>query len=385
MINRFTKSKTALLAALAAVTMALAACGSAAKTAPASSADETTAAPGSEATTAATAAAPAGSTAKSDTAPSAGSKTEKLTHVTVSEFRGLNWSSAYLADALGYFTEEGLDVEFKIYKDGPVAFQGMHAGDSDFCLLSTEPVLKAQDSGFKSVLVLTNTDMRGYAFATQPEIKTIADLKGKTVFAGMPGSAPYSFVLSLLNDAGLNENDVSFINLEYGALVNALATKQIDGSFFDVYQRAEIQAAVPGVNIQIDATNPETHKQLYGSEYCQTTIVTCTKEFADKNPEIVQKFVNASVKALNWMSENKVDTIAATLAPYFEGMDEAVLVSKLETILPTFSATGIINPEGYGTVEKFCVDQGLIQSEIGYDVMVRPDFAEKAAEALKSK
>lgn len=380
MINRFTKSKTALLAALAAASMALTACGGAAKTAPSSSAAETAAAPGSETGASTTAAAPAESAAKSD-APS----NEKLTHVTVSEFRGLNWSSAYLADALGYFTEEGLDVEFKIYKDGPVAFQGMHAGDSDFCLLSTEPVLKAQDSGFESVLVLTNTDMRGYAFATQPEIKTIADLKGKTVFAGMPGSAPYSFVLSLLSDAGLSENDVSFINLEYGALVNALAAKQIDGSFFDVYQRAEIQAAVPGINIQIDATNPETHKQLYGSEYCQTTIVTCTKAFADKNPETVQKFVNASVKALNWMSKNKVETIAHTLAPYFEGMDEAVLVSKLETILPTFSATGIINPEGYGTVEKFCVDQGLIQAPIGYDVMVRPDFAEKAAEALKSK
>lgn len=164
-------------------------------------------------------------------------ESKELHKVVVSEFRGLNWMSAYVADLLGYFEEEGLDVEFAIYKDGPIAFQGMHAGDSDFCLLSAEPVLRAYDEGMESYLILTNTKNRTYAFATRPDIKEMKDLKGKTVFAGMPGSAPYSFVLSLLKEAGLSENDVSFINLEYGAAIVALAQGQADGIFFDIYNK----------------------------------------------------------------------------------------------------------------------------------------------------
>ncbi len=106
------------------------------------------------------------------------SEKKELTKVVVSEFRGLNWMSAYVANQLGYFEEEGLDVEFLIYKDGPIAFQGMHAGDSDFCMLSAEPVMRAYDEGMESYFVLTNTKNRTYAFATNPGIKDIKDLKG---------------------------------------------------------------------------------------------------------------------------------------------------------------------------------------------------------------
>ena len=43
----------------------------------------------------------------------------------------------------------------------------------------------------------------------------------------MPGSAPYSFVLSALEKAGLSENDVEWINMEYGAALAALLSKEI--------------------------------------------------------------------------------------------------------------------------------------------------------------
>jgi len=305
---------------------------------------------------------------------------KELKKIVISEFRGINWMSAYVADLLGYFEEEGLDAEFIIYKDGPIAFQGMHAGDSDFCLLSAEPVLRAYDEGMESYLILTNTKNRTYAFATAPDIKDMKDLKGKTVFAGMPGSAPYSFVLSLLKEAGLSENDVSFINLEYGAAIVALAQGQADGIFFDIYNKKILTESVPGVNILVDATNPETHKALYGTEFCETTIVTCTKKFADENPETVQKFTNASVKALKWINEHSSAEIAELASPMFEGMTKEELASKFETVKSSFTETGEIHPEGYQTVEDFCFEQGLIKERIGFDNIVASQYVKKALE-----
>ena len=305
---------------------------------------------------------------------------EELIKVVVSEFRGINWASTYVADALGYFEEEGLEIEYAIYKDGPVAFQGMHAGDSDFCLLSAEPVLRAYDEGMESYFVLTNTNNRTYAFATKPEIKTMEDLKGKTVFAGMPGSAPYSFVLSLLKEAGIEENDVSFINLEYGAAIIALAEGHVDGIFFDIYNKTQLTNSIPDVNILVDATDPETHTKLYGSEFCETTIVTCTKKFADENPETVQKFVNASSKALNWIGEHSTEEVADVLLPYFEGMTKEELVSKFDTVKSSFSDTGEIHKEGYQTVEDFCLEEGLIKERIGFENIVASQFMQTVLE-----
>lgn len=311
------------------------------------------------------------------------SDNKELTKVVISEFRGIGWCSPYIADLLGYFEEEGLEAEYRVYKDGPIAFQGMHAGDSDFCLLSAEPVMRAYDEGMESYMILTHTNNRSYAFATQSDIKDIASLKGKTVFAGMPGSAPYSFFLSLLEKEGMSENDVNFINLDYGSAPLALGEGQIDGTFFDIYNKPAIEKAAPDANILVDCTDPETHEEMYGSQFCQTSIITCTKDFADKNPETVQKFTNACVKALKWVSEHTPEEMAELLAPMFEGMSKEELTGKFASLKSSFSETGEIVPDGYKTVEGFCLEQGLISKEIGFENIIPTQFVEKAIENLK--
>ncbi|MDO5708457.1 MAG: ABC transporter substrate-binding protein [Andreesenia angusta] len=311
------------------------------------------------------------------------SKEQDNIDVKVSEFRNLNWASTYIADALGYFEDEGLNISFDIYKDGPIAFQGMHAGDSDFCLLSVEPVIRASEEGFDSSLILTNTDNRTYAFATRGDIQNVKDLKGKTIFGGMPGSSPYSFVLSILEEAGLSENDVSFVNLEYEAAIAALENKQVDGIFMNIYNEKELLEAIPNAKILIDLTDESLHSKLYDTKYSQTTIVTCTKEFAEKNPETVQKFTNASVKALKYIDENEVGKIAEVLLPYFDGMSKEELKTRFSSIKSSYSKTGEIDRAGYETIENFCIDQGLIRRAIGYDNIVQEEFVKKALENNK--
>ena len=303
---------------------------------------------------------------------------KELTEIVISEFRGIAWASVYAADLLGYFEEEGLKPKYMIYKDGPIAFQGMHAGDSDFSLLSAEPIMTAYDKGMESYMLFTNTNNRSFAFAASEDITDISQLKGKTIFAGMPGSAPYSFVLSLLESAGMSENDVSFINTEYSAAITALGEKQLDGIFFNIYNKKKLLETVPNANILVDATDKQTHIDLYGSEFCQTTVATCTKDFADKNPEIVQKFVNANVKALKWISEHTAEELAELLIPMFEGMTTEELTYKYETLKSSFSSTGEILPDGYQTVEDFCLSQGLISKEIGFENIIPTEFMNNA-------
>lgn len=306
------------------------------------------------------------------------SSEKKLTPVTVSEFRSIQWMSAYVADSLGYYEAEGLDVDFYQYKDGPVAFQGMHAGDSDFCLLSAEPVMRAYDAGMESYFILTNTKNRAYGFIIQSEYKTVQDLKGKTIFAGSPGSAPYSFVLSILKNAGMDENDVSFINMEYGASYSSFARKQLDAMYVAVYNLATLDKLTKEYTTVVDLTNPVTHKDLYGSEFCETTIVTCTKNFAKENPETVQAFVNANHKALVWMDQHSSAEIVDVVHSFFEGHDRDDLIAELESLKTSFSKTGEIHKEGYASVEELCFTQGLITKHIPFEDIVASDFIEKA-------
>ena len=105
----------------------------------------------------------------------------KLTTLTIAELRGEAWLPAYLAEALGYYKEEGLDVKFITMKDGPVAFQGMHAGSADLTMLSTEPVFRAQAKGLKSTIVVSFLTGKNYMFVGAPAIKDVKQLKGKAM------------------------------------------------------------------------------------------------------------------------------------------------------------------------------------------------------------
>lgn len=305
----------------------------------------------------------------------------KLEKVVVSEFRHTGWIASHVAMQLGYFKEEGLDVEFAIYKDGPIAFQGMHAGDSQFCLLSAEPVLRAYDEGMESYIILTNIKNRLYMLASTPAIKDIKDLKGKTVFAGMVGSAPYSFVCSVLKQAGLDpEKDVTFVNMEYGASLAALAKGQIDACYLSIQDKAGLDGT--NANILVDTTIPEQHKALYNSEYYESEIITVSKKYADANPETVQKFTNAVVRALAWMNEHTAAEIAQVALPMYEGMKLEELTAKLEILKNSYSQYGEIHEEGFEPVQRFCLEQGLIKKEIGYDNIINMKFVNAAKEKL---
>lgn len=304
-------------------------------------------------------------------------KSEEKTKIVVSEFRGLAWLPVHVAYEKGLFSEEGLDVEFAVYGDGPIAFQGMHAGDSQFCLLSAEPVLKAYEEGLESTLIAASEQSRLYAFVGSKDITDVSQLKGKTVFAGAPGSAPYSFVMNILKNAGLNpETDVTFVNMQYGASMVALSQGTIDASYMNIDNRIEFEN-IEG-NILVDTADLKARKETFGSELFEGEIITCTKKFAKENPETVQKFVNAVVKAEKWIEEHSTEEIAELASPLYEGTPVETLAKKIDISKKIYSTDGMISKDGYSSVEQFAIGTGVIKEPIGYENIVDMSFVEKA-------
>ena len=303
------------------------------------------------------------------------------TKVVVSEFRGIGWVPVHIAYQLGYFSDEGLDVEFVVYKDGPIAFQGMHAGSSHFCLLSQEPILCAFDEGLKSELIAAVLKTRLYAFVSRPEITQVSQLKGKTVFAGMPGSAPYSFVWSILKNAGLDpEKDVTFVNMEYGASAVALGQGHIDASYMNNDNRPEF--AKIKHNVLMDTADLETRKSFFGAEKFEAEVITTTKKFSTEHPETVQKFVNAVVKGLSWLQKHSDSEAAELVHPLFEAMSKEALGAKIGLFRVAYSEDGYISREGYEAVERFALRQGILKKAIGYDNFVNMTYVDAAKAGL---
>ena len=294
--------------------------------------------------------------------------------------RSEGWLPVYLAKELGYFKAEGLDPEFVTYKDGPLALMGLLNGDAQFCIIGFEPVLMAFEKGQSSKVILTTLNSQPYTFVTSPGITNLKDLKGKIVFGGMPGSAPYFFVKTALKNEGLNpDKDVAFANLEYGAELVAIGKGQIDGAYVRATRYPQIKEA--GAHILVDATDPVQHKKIYGSERYEAMVVQVTDNYVKEHPEIIQAFSNAVYKAMQWQNTNSDEEVAQALSPSFPGRNiDAPMIRVLRKCL---SQDGRFSEEGYRSVVDFCLANGVIKKDVSMAEAIDQSFIKKAKDMVK--
>ena len=313
-----------------------------------------------------------------DGSSSSGSDAAELEKVVVTEFRGVTWAPMYLAYELGYYADEGLDVELLRIDDGPNCFKSMHTGQSQFCILSQEVSLKAQEQNQRSSVVTTMLDTRYYAFVATSEIEKVEDLKGKTIFASTPGSAPYTFCVAILEEAGLEiGKDVTLVTLNKGAVVAALEKNEIQAAFINADNYTEADN-VEGIHYLVDTRNPEDAAKYLRSESFPAEVILCTEKFKNENPETVQAFVNATCKGLDWLQNHTSEEAAEVLADLFSGMSQEALAEKLEIMRGAFSKNGYVTEEGQNAVVDFSLRSGIITNAISYEDMVDMSFVENA-------
>lgn len=305
------------------------------------------------------------------------SSSKALTKVVVSEFRSITWMPIYVAYAKGFFKEEGLDIEFMYYKDGPIAFQGMHTEDSQFCLLSQEPVLAAQVQGLKSTLIGTVFKTRLYGLVANENITDISQLKGTAIFAGMPGSAPYSFISNVLAQNGLDpEKDVTFVNMDYGASMVALKLGEISASYFKSDNLSDLKNIEH--NILVYTENEKDNLAYLKAKEFPAEIVVTTQKFTKEHPETVQKFVNAMLKGVQWTSQHSSREVAELTTSLYDVMTLDQLTEKIELAKKSFTEDCIISIEGQKAVIDFCLATNVISKRIPYNEIVDMSFLKNA-------
>ena len=309
--------------------------------------------------------------------------TEPTKIVVGESYRSELWGAQYLADALGYYKDEGLDVELTtISGDSPSA--ALFSNDVQFLFFGSEaiPMFNEENQGCKMLMGFNSRI--AMSLVGSPSTKTVADLKGKVVSAAEPGSSPRAFVYSALSQAGLDpENDVTYVTMQVFASAAALAEEQIQcayasGSLLDYMVGM-------GCNVLVDTSDPETHKAVLGSEDYTTHIVMATDDYIKENPETCQKFVNALYKAVLWIQNHSAEEIAEQLTPYFEG--RGVEADTIQRMLDDheYNVDGTITDTAYDAIIRQDKNAGWISGDMDYSENVDDSFLKKAQKEIKAE
>jgi NitT/TauT family transport system substrate-binding protein len=127
-----------------------------------------------------------------------------------------------LAKEAGLFAKHGLDVSIKKIpqKDRHLAIA---SGDIQCAATTVETWIVWNANGVATTQIFQLDKSYGAdGMVVKPNIEKIADLKGRTVAASAPGTAPYFALAWFLNKNGLTLKDVNVVNLEPQAAANAM-------------------------------------------------------------------------------------------------------------------------------------------------------------------
>ena len=236
----------------------------------------------------------------------AGAPAQDLPRVTVAMSGWTGFAPLSLADKAGLFKKRGVDVAIKFI---PQKDRHLAIASSDVqCAATTVEtwiVWNANGVATKQVVQLDKS-YGADGMVVRNSIAKIADLKGKTVAASAPGTAPYFTLAWMLKKNGLSVKDVTVVNLEPGPAAQAFIAGQNDAAMtYEPYLSSVREKPEAGKILATTLDYPMI-MDTFG----------CTPKFINEQPKLVQAMVDAYFDA--------VELIRREPKPSFETMGAVV-------------------------------------------------------------
>jgi NitT/TauT family transport system substrate-binding protein len=196
-----------------------------------------------------------------------------------------------LAKEAGLFKKHGLDVSIKKIpqKDRHLA---VASGDIQCAATTVETWIVWNANGVATTQIFQLDKSYGAdGMVVKPTVQKIADLKGKTVAASAPGTAPYFTLAWFLKKNGLSVKDVQVVNLEPQAAANAMiaGTAQLDAAMtYEPYLSA-VRAKPEAGRIIATTLDYPMVMDTFG----------CTPKFLSENPKAAKALADSYFEAVD--------------------------------------------------------------------------------------
>jgi ABC-type nitrate/sulfonate/bicarbonate transport system substrate-binding protein len=222
---------------------------------------------------------------------------------------GFNWP-IWIAQEKGLFARGGIEVKLTNTPNSVFQLTGLIEGRFDIGMTAIDNVVaymegqgEAQVTTQPDLIVFMGSDNGFLSLVAQPEVKTVTDLKGRTVSVDAMTTG-YAFVLfDLLERGGLKKGDYEVVRAG-GVLSRFEALKEGKHAGTMLLSPFELAATVSGLNVLQYAID------LYGSY--QGLVAAARRPWAQENRPKVEAYIRGFVAAVDWLQDaaNRDEAIA---------------------------------------------------------------------------
>ena len=252
-----------------------------------------------------------------------GGKNKKL--IRINEVtHSIFYAPLYLADALGYFKDEGYKIEITNGGGADATMAAVLSGSADVGFCGPEAAIYVVKGGSTdSPKVFGQLTKRDGSFlvgrTAQPDFKW-SDLEGKEILAGRKGGVP-----AMTFEYVLKSGNIS-CNLNYDVAFNMM-TAAFEGGIADyctMFEPTASEYQAAGKGYIVASVGQESGEIPY-------TCFMAKSSYIKNNSEAVEALLRAVTKAVKYINEADSNTVADYLVPYFDGTSKASLKTSVES------------------------------------------------------
>ena len=266
-----------------------------------------------------------------------------------------------LAQAKGYYKAEGLDVKFVTARGGVDVAKQVGAGNAVIggAIGDTPIIARAQGIPVKAVAVLGSGSLMQLVTHKDERIESPRELKGKTVTVLAYTDTTYYALLGMLSKVGLTKNDVTIQAAGPAGVWQQFAAKKATG----MAGTPDWTVNAMDAGAQVDILPAD----VYFKSMAQAILVS--DETIQKNPQLVQKLVRATLKGMKDIMANPKEAAIAyanhvTAHKGKEASIEQMFGMYNKYVYLNQKVPGMMDETRLSDLQKFYVANGVVPTAV---------------------
>lgn len=278
------------------------------------------------------------------------------------------YAPQYVADKLGYFKEEGLDVEIILTSGADKVTAAVLSGDVQIGFCGSEATIYVYNGGEKDYLVnfsaLTRKDGSFLVSRNKPNNFKLTDLEGKYIIGGRLGGMPEMTLEYALKQNGI---DISKLDID-----TSIAFASMEGTF------------IGGTGDYVTLFEPNaTNVEKEGLGYVVASIgelggvvpytaYNARKSYIENNPKVIEGFTKAIQKGLDYVHNNSDEDVAKLLIDYFpnSSLNDLTNIIKRYRSIDAWYHTTTIEEKDFIHIEEIMEEANELDKRVPYDKLV---------------
>jgi NitT/TauT family transport system substrate-binding protein len=255
------------------------------------------------------------------------------------------------AQRRGFFHKENLSVS-AVYMRGGIDIKALLTGDGDFGTGSTTAVT-AFVAGAPLRIVMSLNAYVDQALYAQPKYRNLAQLKGHTIGSLNPGGLVDTLLRRIIAQNGFSpERDFVLLNMggtpeRYAALKSGTLAASMLSAPHSLHAEKEGFTRIAATRDYVDVPG---------------TALVVHADKIKKQPEMIKRFLRATLRAMNYIRENRVDTVQMIGREF--GMEPEIASLGYDKLLELLSPDGKLRVDGYQLLVDFARAAQKVQRPI---------------------